>query len=565
MKYKYLYLFLAAIFAFSCTKPDDILNDFQVHISPTFYKYIVEVEVEDLQDPEAALPNDLTIEITGDDAAAIYNIDGSRNYKVNFGTLQLMVSREMEPTPGSPLNFAIKFSANNYETSIVPIRIEEEDYFLSEQAQLLDLGNLPTGINNNTASGSIAAGTSALTNEISFTAASGDSATSTDITLPAGVTFLDENGNAIVAKRAANAGVNINVVSYSDTSRSAQAAMPLGGGMIQPVEDGTPGSADTILMQSSPDFNLSIDVDGVPVESLGGGKTMSGATARVYLRPGLNNFETGAPFAAGDEVSMLFFNNNVRRWVRVNNLNFTVEALPNGRLYIDYPITQARGRFRLFHRLGYTPPVLAMRLGAFLTKSDGSAEPNGSFTTNMFFSFNKAISGRIHRRYVRLGGRFTGNPLRGTQRRFRVNRIWWDNVTSLNSASDRATYNISVEESQLGTVKRYFTKFQPKATAVSIGYRLFCEGSNTLVDPPAGVKMYYRETGSGDQFSLFYTFTQANAGVRLTSFPQLQNNTTYDFRARFNDVEKDTTNVMVVDQRVYDVTLPSGACNSLGL
>jgi hypothetical protein len=341
--------------------------------------------------------------------------------------------------------------------------------------------------------------------------------------------------------------------------------MPLGGGMIQPVEDGTPGTADTILMQPSPAFSLSIDVDGVPVETLGGGKTLSGATARIYLRPGLNNYETGAPFAAGDEISMLWFNTRLRRWVRVNSLNFTVGALPNGRLYVDFPITQARGRFRLFHRLGYTPPVLRTRLGAFLTKSDGSPEPNGSFTSNMYFSFNKTVSGFVDRRYIRLAGRFTGNPLRGAWRRFNVNRVWWDNVTVLTSTSDRATYNISVEESQLGFLKRYFARFQPKATAVNIGYRLFCEGSNTLVDPPAGVKMYFRETGSGDQYSLFYTFTQANAGVRLTSFPQLQNNTAYDFRARFNDVEKDTANVLVVDQRVYDVTLPNAACNSLGL
>jgi len=164
-----------------------------------------------------------------------------------------------------------------------------------------------------------------------------------------------------------------------------------------------------------------------------------------------------------------------------------------------------------------------------------------------------------------LAGRFTGNPLRGAYKRFSVTRIWWDNVTTRNTISDRATYNISMEESQFGDNKLYFARFQPKATPVSIGYRLFCEGTNTLVDPPAGVKMYFRETGSGDQFSLFYTFTQANAGVRLTSFPQLQNNTAYDFRARFNDVEKDTANVLVVDQRVYDVTLPNAACNSLGL
>jgi len=38
-----------------------------------------------------------------------------------------------------------------------------------------------------------------------------------------------------------------------------------------------------------------------------------------------------------------------------------------------------------------------------------------------------------------------------------------------------------------------------------------------------------------------------------------------DFRAQFNDVQKDTLNVLVENGKIYQVTLPQSACNALGL
>ena len=70
---------------------------------------------------------------------------------------------------------------------------------------------------------------------------------------------------------------------------------------------------------------------------------------------------------------------------------------------------------------------------------------------------------------------------------------------------------------------------------------------------------------SGTPFTHLYTFTNENLGVTYATFPALENNEYYDFQARFNDVQKDTLNVKVVDGRIYDVVLPNRACNALGL
>lgn len=108
-------------------------------------------------------------------------------------------------------------------------------------------------------------------------------------------------------------------------------------------------------------------------------------------------------------------------------------------------------------------------------------------------------------------------------------------------------------------------RIEPKVIPPSIGYRLYCGSSNTLVSPPAGVKMYFRKTGSGAAYEHLYTFTQQNVGITFAAFPKLENNVFYDFRAQLGETEKDTTNVQVIDGSIYEVTMPNSACTALGL
>jgi hypothetical protein len=61
----------------ACTKPDEIINNFDVHVNPTFYRYIIITDLEIANDSNALFPNNLQITISGPDADRIYAIDGT--------------------------------------------------------------------------------------------------------------------------------------------------------------------------------------------------------------------------------------------------------------------------------------------------------------------------------------------------------------------------------------------------------------------------------------------------------------------------------------------------------
>ena len=76
---KPLFLLALSISLVSCTKPDDIINDFDVHVNPTFYRYIAITDLVDVSDSNAVLPANLRIRLSGPDASKIYALDGTQN------------------------------------------------------------------------------------------------------------------------------------------------------------------------------------------------------------------------------------------------------------------------------------------------------------------------------------------------------------------------------------------------------------------------------------------------------------------------------------------------------
>ena len=123
MKNKYLAFIAMFTLVLACTKPEDILNDFDVRLSPDFYSYTIQVDVEDLNGPSVALPSDLTVELSGADAAGVYFTDGTKNFTVSQGTLQMFIAKGFEPSQGDPVDFDITFSAAGYQTNSISLSI----------------------------------------------------------------------------------------------------------------------------------------------------------------------------------------------------------------------------------------------------------------------------------------------------------------------------------------------------------------------------------------------------------------------------------------------------------
>lgn len=557
-KNKYFSLLGLILLAFACTKPDEILDDFQVHISPSFYKYVVEVDVEDLTDPAKDLPSNITVSITGDDAAAVYNIDGTRNYQVNFGTMQLMIAKGNEPTAGNPLNFIINLEANGYRKTSLPMQISEEDYFMADVAQMLNLNDLPNSISNSTSNGAIDPTTNQLTQPLVVSTGSPDSLSKIKLVIPADVKFLDADGNEIVGKKGGT-GLNVSVLSLSDTSQVAQMAMPNGTGMMQVVE--TDGQKDTVIMEQTGSYNITMDLDGVPVRGFSGGKTSGGVSTRIPIPAGTYNLEFNRAYQEGDSISLMSLSDGDDAW-QLEDRSFVVEKdQTTGDLFVNPTISHLSWyRWRRWRRWWY-PRVYRYGLSArYADQNNPNGAVSGTIWARYRYSYSWWWGSRSY--YFRLRGNF-GPNWRSNPRRFITTRTAWGAPTIYYTSFSPASFNTTYEFENYWGYSFRILKIEPKVQPPSIGYTLYCKSMNSLVQPPAGVKMYYRKSGSGDSYQHLYTFTQQNLNVTYASFPALEAGVSYDFRAQFNDVQKDTANVLVLDGQIYQVTLPKAACDDL--
>ncbi len=533
---------LAAIAILSCTSPT---KDFDVHISPTFYKYVIEVELYDITNPTAPFPVKPTIEITGADASAIYNIDGTKNFETNFGSLQLILARSSEPSAGDPIDFQVKFSSNSYQEITLPVSVGVDDYFLKYDLGMLDPSNLPTGITNSTKSGTV--GTNGqLAQPVVITAGSNDSLSKVVLTVPNDITFQDANGNAVSGSQ-----LDVNVLSLSDTSTVGQQVLPNGGGIVQQVI--IDGVVSSQILPPSSTFKVDMSLGGNSVKKFTG----DGITMKIDVPSIMFNEEANRAYQAGDSISLLSNSDGATNWEPDGT--FLVKADGQGELYVDAKVKHLSWK-RLFRRFRIPFTSTTVKANASL--------PGGT---------NNSVSGDIE--LLVSVPFFNGNLIIA---RPKLPRTISNNISQLYSkefnwpGSTAPAYTVRV--GNRGTIKNPLFDFAysnpspattnivatPSGSGVSVSFSLYCAGNNTVVNPPAGVKMYYKETGVPNiGFTHLYTFTQQNVAINTGRVYQLDDNKRYDFRALFGDAQIDTLNVLVEDGKHYQVILPQSTCNEI--
>ena len=570
MKYKYLYLLLAAVFAFSCTKPDDILDDFQVRITPEFYSYIIQVNVEDLADPSAAIPSNLEIEITGPGADGIYYTDGTKAYKISNGVLQLFVKRENEPTEGNSVDFNVILKGSGYRTNSTRISVALDNYSIDATARLLNLSNLPSGVSNNTAAAAVDPATNALSQPLTFAAGSSDSTSSAEITIAAGTKFLDADGNVIVGKGGA-ADLNVSVISVSDTSASGQASYPGGMGLIQELENG--GVTETHLFMTSPSFDISMDLAGVPVAAVDGGKMAGTFSTVVYLPSIHKNPITGLAYSIGDQVGVIAFDYDDDRWKSLSGTYAVQLNASNNKLFVTINLRNP-GQVKIYPSAAAFQTV-RFALDAYIVPIDPVKTPNkqgrivGTLTD---------ASGLRQVRFDLSGPVFT-NPNSLSSRllvKSPVNSQFSISSTlKVTTAIGFTGWNITPETRVTNLPASadfaYSLRCAQVNQGVTVGFTLQCDGA--FIQPPAGTIMKYREhvpndcpTGNVTDFTkTLFTFTPQNINVTSNTFTELEDGKFYDFRAISSGEQVDTCNVQIINNTIYNVVPPQGLCNKIGL
>ncbi len=550
---------IVALFAMgSCTSPEDIIDDFQIHVTPTFYKYVVEMDVFDLNDPNTEFTGNLNITVSGKDSEGVYNIDGTKNFKLYYGTLQLMIRNGMEPTANNPLRFTVHFEGSGYVSQSVPIRIQEEEYYLEKNVPLLNLNNLPNTVAVKEKTQAVDPSTGRLTAPLVISTGSPDSTSRVQLTIPETINFLDKDGNVIMPT--AGQSLKASIIALSDTSQTAQQAMPNGGGMVQPMK--VDGQIEQVIFDPSATFNINMTIGNTQVTQFSDSSASGGIKARIPLPAGMYNMEKDRAYQAGDSISLASFSEGDSAWKAEDDIYLVKLDQASGDLFAE-PIIKHLSwwRFRYcYHYWFWSRPTpkryiftghLHQANGEGVNATVGIRTSEGWYSTTYFTYGNFSNKGVFKNPYYAMT-----SYSRNTKSLSPGSRVYYG-PAGVNLAQ--------VEQYSFAGYTVFDARLESTSQPPTIGYKLYCSSSNSVVTPPPGAKIYYKKNGTNDPFRHLHTVTQNNQLVSQQKMYELEDGVRYDFMARFNEFEVDTANVLVEDGKIYQLTIPQSACSALGL
>ncbi|MGB0176431.1 MAG: hypothetical protein ACPF9D_04640, partial [Owenweeksia sp.] len=470
--------------------------------------------------------------VTGPDAANIYTIDGKRipaeGAKPNFGSVQLITTRAAEPTAGKPLRFTVEVVSNTYRSESMEIEVEEEDYYVSRSLMLLNLNNLPAGINFQETTASLNANGELDQPLVFNTDATTGNTSQLEMTIPAGIKFMNENGAVL-----SGSNLKVEVLNFSDTTFAAQLALPNNTGALQKLE--VNGQEYDVILHPTLNYEINMSIDGQEVRRFSG----NGIELNMPLADHMFNYEANRDYQVGDKVSLISYSSGNTAWQDDGASTIVSEG---GKLRVK-PSVNHLTLFKLYDNIS----------GVDLGKSSKIVFINNT---------SKAINQSLYFGYEIGRSNFACKYILDMQAGATQEFTWaitGDLKTVKFYYADRfPDHDITFSNEKIETT------FKEPDNAVEVGYRLFCPSTTAVVIPPAGVKIYYRKTSEGGKFNHLYTFTGEDLSNKLRKVKQLTDGEFYDLKAYYGEYEVDTSNVQVENKKIYEITLPQALCSEIG-
>lgn len=311
-----------------------------------------------------------------------------------------------------------------------------------------------------------------------------------------------------------------------------------------------------------------MDLNGVPVAGLDGGKMDGTFQTRVDIPANQINPVTNQAYAVGDVVTILYFDYDDDFW-KQSPSSSTIQLDPdNGKLFVNLDVEkpgpikvyprQADVSTSVFSIQGYmipTDPVKTPWKGGLIDVKDQRGviywcdgpyptDPAGYNSASWASQF-KAPTQRIND--------LANAQIVWTSRLSGWNITWKQRVTNLPAGVDFA-YDCEIVQENPG---------------VTLGFTLQCDGA--FIQPPAGTVIKYRPHNPANNctgntgWSTLFSFTNENVGTTSHTFTELVDGDYYDFRAIAAGKQVDTCNVEIIDNHIYNVIPPASVCNAIGL
>jgi hypothetical protein len=190
-------LLLSTILVFGGCKLKNPTDDVKIKIdTDKLLPYTFSVQFIDQATESAITSSEVKIEISGKDANKIYELSGSKTFKVVNGMINLAIKTSSTPSDANPLQFQITATADGYLATSADLNYSDAES-RSFDIPMVALNNLPPSITKTTAS--VSNDNNGLASDLTITSAKVSTInTGMSVTIPAGTKFLDASGNVLV-------------------------------------------------------------------------------------------------------------------------------------------------------------------------------------------------------------------------------------------------------------------------------------------------------------------------------------------------------------------------------
>ena len=518
---KKIFAFLAlSLFAVSCGDPTAILDDFTIRIKPNIMDHLAMIDIKDADDPLTNIPN-LQMTIDGPLAGDVYEISGAQQFTLIDGRITIGIHPRINPTPDNPVRIPVVITGDGYLSKRRVIEFNAEDEVQLVEIPLVSVANPPTGVSFSITPGiSLTGGSLPAPQSIVVPPGQG-STTGMEIDLDAGTTFFDRQGNAI-------SGSNLEVVAghFDSDNESSMNSFP--GGFSADSIQQADGSFQGGSFQTAGFTTLEMTVDGQEVKSFN-----QPITVTMEISPNALNPNTGQPIALGDIIPVWSYDEVDGKWVFESD--GTVQQGPNG-LEVSYQTTHL-SYWNLDYFAQYCPSR-NQRLVFDLPGWPSSARRNFRLRvvwpgTNQVVGYWAQTTKELYDGYV-----LNLNYVPNRQVEVKIfdlqnNQVGSSGVVNLCGAGD---VPITVNAT-------------PPVQSIFFSLEAYCPTNTQLVIRPQNFPVYYRESGTNNDYSLLGWVIGGQG-----STDQVTLNSTYDFRAYYGGVQVDTT--VRITQTNYQITLP---------
>lgn len=527
----------------SCSFPE--LPSPEITISQDFMKNVAVVNFITDTSPDAsgALVESLdgtVVTITGPDAVRIFNIEGTKDFKITGGMVALLLDPSADFAGNKEYKINVELEPVGYLKRIVPITFTKDQNDSSYEVAMLKKSAMPAGIGLATnTKGSVSA--TGLVTAINLTASNQTTAgVTTAITVPAGIKMKDASGAILTGP------LNTEVISFSETGNNT-AYFP--GGLNPENIDMGNGQTASGAFVSAGFASINMSVGGKKV------KTFEDAKVAVKMTLSKDNYnpKTEKPFAPDDTIDIWSYDDDKGQWKFEST--GTVKKDADNSLYVSFE----------------TSHLSSFNLDYLFTRNLGYC--NNVYNT-MKFDWGSSIS----RVLARIEISYAANAGWG----------WWYQRTNvqyraigkgqvipfLYSPRSGAIVNVYDLNSGRLLLNQYFGTGQlcanPTVTlnvpapppTVTLKYEAMCPNKNTKVLPPVGTTLYYKESGT-TRWRYFYQVNYFNRNQTSLTTNLLTVGKTYDFWVFVGNKNTQQPNVRIASANyVINVPLPNRICNS---